>query len=324
MRAESLATETNCWLFVAGHSRSAASTSGFLHYESPALVGDAYKATNQLVNKFGQTIEGLITHRKEEVVELNMRYQELSQNKEAAENEARKAQEELTKVADEKEILARLLRKIKSGELTVDDIPNAIDTTDTEPDMSPHPDCHFCVGPWLRPSDHLAFNDTIFALIHAQELEAPYYMPHWRDLENIERRICYRCYWQAVQRWQERNQAERGCYHGAQCPKNHWCKFDQPTPANSRCPSPVAMDFYAGHPVLVCASQARCNFHNLAGQDSSLDADRIPNFIPNSIPEGYVAEWVEWGGEICRVCRACFEVTRKDRLLAQDNSVQEK
>ncbi|KAG6847608.1 hypothetical protein H0H93_007079, partial [Arthromyces matolae] len=54
---------------------------------------------------------------------------ELSHEKEEAEIQARAAQESLAKMSDEKEILSRLLNKIKSGELTVDDIPDALDTT---------------------------------------------------------------------------------------------------------------------------------------------------------------------------------------------------
>ncbi|KAG6846166.1 hypothetical protein H0H93_015650, partial [Arthromyces matolae] len=131
--AERLCAETNCWLFVAGHNRSAASSSGFFHYESPALLEDAFNQATGLVNQFGNTVNGLITHRKEEVMELNMRYQEMSQDKEQAVKQARLAQEELVKMSDEKDILSRLLNKLKSGELTVDDIPQSIDTNGDQP-----------------------------------------------------------------------------------------------------------------------------------------------------------------------------------------------
>ncbi|KAG6819650.1 hypothetical protein H0H93_009907 [Arthromyces matolae] len=128
-RAERLSAETNCWLFVAGQNRSSASTNDFLHYQSPALLQEAYKASNAMVNTFGTAVAALITDRKEQVIDLNLRYQALSQDKEEAEKQARTAQESLAKMSDEKEILSRLLNKIKSGELSVEDIPDAIDTT---------------------------------------------------------------------------------------------------------------------------------------------------------------------------------------------------
>ncbi|KAG6826935.1 hypothetical protein H0H93_016007, partial [Arthromyces matolae] len=60
-RAERLSAETNCWFFMAGQNRSSASTNDFLHYQSPALVQEAYKASNTLVNTFGTAVAALIT-----------------------------------------------------------------------------------------------------------------------------------------------------------------------------------------------------------------------------------------------------------------------
>ncbi|KAG6826052.1 hypothetical protein H0H92_001294 [Tricholoma furcatifolium] len=123
-RAERLSAETNCWLFMAGQSRSAASANNFYHYASPALVEDAYDQTNQLINLFGGTVEALVTLRKEEVVQLNLRFNELSKGKEEAEKQTREAQKELARVHDEHTILSRLLARIKSGEIGVEDIPD--------------------------------------------------------------------------------------------------------------------------------------------------------------------------------------------------------
>ncbi|KAG6913707.1 hypothetical protein DXG01_004774 [Tephrocybe rancida] len=128
-RAKQALAESGCWLFVAGDHSSCTSANSFMHYESPAILADTYLQTTKVINKFGATVQALLTLGKQEVVQLNNTFIEASQQKEIAQKEASHAWEELTSKVNENVAYQSLVSGLMNGTVSLVGIPNLLPAT---------------------------------------------------------------------------------------------------------------------------------------------------------------------------------------------------
>ncbi|KAF8068574.1 hypothetical protein FPV67DRAFT_1448491 [Lyophyllum atratum] len=114
-RIERLGAETGAWIFIAGQHSHALSLDSFLSYASPALRRDALKHVEDLLNKFGDTVDGLQTLSKDRVIELTENCNKAQREKILAETEAREAREALAAQQEEMALLQSVLDDLASG-----------------------------------------------------------------------------------------------------------------------------------------------------------------------------------------------------------------
>ncbi|KAG6905558.1 hypothetical protein DXG01_001998 [Tephrocybe rancida] len=116
MLVEQLNVEMGGWLFFMGQHGNATSTNTFFHYASNKLREEASDATNGLINRFGDIIDGLILLNKKEAVNLNKQYADSERRRQRAVQDA-----QLARQAD---LMFGLLQKLQSGALESHEIPN--------------------------------------------------------------------------------------------------------------------------------------------------------------------------------------------------------
>ncbi|KAG6913878.1 hypothetical protein DXG01_003734 [Tephrocybe rancida] len=125
-KAERASAESGRWLFVAGHHSSCISANSFMHYESPALLANAYLQTTEVINKFSVMVQALLTLEKQEVIKFNDAFIEASQQKEIAQKEASRAREELASKVSENAAYQSLILGLMNGTVSLVDVPNLL------------------------------------------------------------------------------------------------------------------------------------------------------------------------------------------------------
>lgn len=96
------------------------------------MVDDAWVQTSSLINGFGGAVQGLLAFNKQKVqeqtVEMNERYMEAKQQKEAALVETRRTKEALEKQMEHSARLLTMIEQLRDGTLSIENMPPTMNT----------------------------------------------------------------------------------------------------------------------------------------------------------------------------------------------------
>ncbi|KAG6914403.1 hypothetical protein DXG01_000547 [Tephrocybe rancida] len=299
--AERASAESGCWLFVAGHHSSCTSANGFMHYESPALLADAYTQTTEVVNKFGATVQALLTLEKQEVHKLNDAFIQVSKQKEIAEEEASRAREELASKINENTALQRVFENLMNGNFY----------------------CLYCT-----PHETLDLRGETEDSISVLNALAQDGRPVIEWVRQGQRElICLPCLTVTLKQWRSWDLTRVVCTHGGDCREQWWCLKNSPTtppnlpysPAPSRQWSPPQSPLWSTtsprlsfsrppSPQVWSPSPTISNNFQCSTCDGThtIVPPAIPPTIPPKMTDSDVVTWLSWGGESCRMCGACI------------------